>query len=422
MAREARPRFHKSKRQWYARTGEVGPDGRARQEYFPATIRTESEAWEYFRRVREARAAGSINLSDPTVRGLAAMYEVWLATEVREDRVSRETVRARISGLRLFAFFRPTPSREIGQLQARSLRIDDMEAFVRWMIREKYKGHYVKDVVRAVQAMLNWAARPIADREPRKLLESNPVAGLKLDVTAGGTVGYVDTREARAFLRWMWGRAREPRKDPKTEKWKAGAFPLHLRFNRLFVLMLHFVRLTGCRPKEAARALWSDVDWETGVVTLDSKRHKTGRKTGKERTIFFSGRAAKILRAIQALEGRHPEFIFTHRLGRGGSDRGAASIAGEPWSGGGPIAQKVRLLRTEAVRAGLASADGFTAYLMRHGWITDALLEGGSTTDVAKMAGNSAAVIERVYDHAVKDRLAERAKALAEARRRSGKR
>lgn len=420
MSRQSEPRYHKAVGRWYSRDGELNAKGESRQIYYPATVRTKAEAWAYQAKLREAKAARVINIGDPTFGGLSLLYHRWLENEVIEGRISPNTVKARKSCLRQFAFHR-SRGREVGQILARDLRVDDLEGFVQAMVRDGYKGHYVKDVVRGVQACLNWAARPIPGREPRQILASNPLAGYRLAVATGETVGYVDSHDARAFLRWMWGRAREPRLDPTSGRWRAGAFASHLRFNRLFVLMLQFIRLTGCRPKEAAAALWSDVDWETGVIVLDPARHKTGRKTGRDRTIFFSGRAARVLRTIHDLPGRHPERIFTHRLGPGARDRGADPLAGEPWIDGGPISQKLRLLRSEAVAQGVAAAEGFTAYSLRHGWITDALLEGGTLPDVAKMSGNSAAVIERVYDHAVKDRLAERAKALANARRRSAR-
>jgi integrase len=65
------------------------------------------------------------------------------------------------------------------------------------------------------------------------------------------------------------------------------------------------------------------------------------------------------------------------------------------------------LVRGAAARAGLPA--GVCLYTMRHSWITQSLMDGMSTLEVARISGTSLAMIERHYGHlvmkAARDRL-----------------
>ena len=48
---------------------------------------------------------------------------------------------------------------------------------------------------------------------------------------------------------------------------------------------IRVIALTGARRGEIANLLWSNVDLQKGILTLPPAQHKTGRKTGKPRSI-----------------------------------------------------------------------------------------------------------------------------------------
>ncbi len=72
--------------------------------------------------------------------------------------------------------------------------------------------------------------------------------------------------------------------------------------------------------------------------------------------------------------------------------------------GGGVFANRLR--DVEALRFGTVR-DHITIYDFRHLWISDALMMGVDVMTVARMAGTSVAMIEKVYGHFRNDHLQE---------------
>jgi integrase len=419
MPRQAKPRYRADRKQWFARVGEDGADG-AKAVYFPRAVRTEAEAWDYLRSFLEQRRARSIDANDPSFGDLCALFKRWMAGEVQAERMSRATTISRCSMLMLVAHFELGTGRELGDLPARKLEVDHLALVLDWMGRpsqerlEGYSAHYRKDVAAAVKAMTSWASRPIPGREPRILLRGgDPLAGYRPGISVPRPARYADQAELRRFLRWAWAHARRAR----TGKLSRAGKPIERseadrRYDRIFVLMLQTMRLTGARPKELRTAEWCDIDWSSSTITLGIDRHKTGKKTGRERTLYLTPTVARILRALERLPGPRLDFIFSHARG--------------PWAETSAIDRKVREYRELAAADGIevAKIQGpgrLVPYLSRHSFITDAILEGGAAEDVAKVVGNSAAVIQQTYDHPVKERLAERNREWAAARRKSAK-
>ena len=69
----------------------------------------------------------------------------------------------------------------------------------------------------------------------------------------------------------------------------------------------------GCRRGEAAGLKWSHVDLEHGRLVLPPTAHKTGRKTGKPRTIILPSTAQAII--ARQPEGQPQDFVFTPARG-----------------------------------------------------------------------------------------------------------
>ena len=76
---------------------------------------------------------------------------------------------------------------------------------------------------------------------------------------------------------------------------------------------IRLIALTGCRRGEAAGLRWSHVDLQHGRLVLPPTAHKTGRKTGKPRTIILPSTAQAII--AQQPEGQPQDFVFAPARG-----------------------------------------------------------------------------------------------------------
>ncbi len=124
--------------------------------------------------------------------------------------------------------------------------------------------------------------------------------------------------------------------------------------------IIRFILDTGCRPSEACKLRWEDVDLNVGLCVLD--RHKIVKRTGEPRTIALTPAARAILDGIPRREG----FVFLNRLK-------------QPYKPGG--------LRTTLRRC---TEDKYSSvYSLRHTRAQSILDNGGSLEDVAAILGNS---------------------------------
>lgn len=130
--------------------------------------------------------------------------------------------------------------------------------------------------------------------------------------------------------------------------------------------------LTGARPGELVSLRRHDFDARTGTITF----------TGKigSRTVPLSDAAAALFK--RKARGKHPgAFLLTN--------------AGRQWR---------RWDWDDEVRAAVKRAklpSGTVLYTLRHSFITEALMGGMSTLEVARLTGTSLAMIEKHYGHLV---------------------
>lgn len=95
--------------------------------------------------------------------------------------------------------------------------------------------------------------------------------------------------------------------DEETRKLLARASPE-------FRLIYAALRQCGARPGELCRASWADVQTENGERKIVLKRHKTAKKTGKDRVIPLGRKLAKLVE--EAGKGRTDGPIFRSPAGR----------------------------------------------------------------------------------------------------------
>lgn len=344
--------------------------------------------------------------TDPTVYWLALAYLKWAEGERDAGRLTPEQWKGQRSRLALLLAWP-----EVKETKARLLTVDTLAEFFA-AVRDgrltgkggrRYSTSYLAGVGRTVRTVFRWGARPVPGRVPTRYLPANPLDGMKFPRAPGAVRGYVEGATVRRFLRWAWARARKGKGNAR-------------RFDRVFLLMLWFQRLTGCRPGEACRLRWDHWDRAAGTITLTE--HKAKAKTGKDRTIYVTTPVLRLLAALDRLPGRHAEFVFTHRRGVGAIARGhLESLAGEPWPSGSAASGKVRRLRDAAIAAKVTGVEGvgpkrLVAYVNRHGYASEAVSKGLSIEHTAELLGNTAAVTASVYTHSIKVAAAARAEGL----------
>jgi integrase len=139
------------------------------------------------------------------------------------------------------------------------------------------------------------------------------------------------------------------------------------------------------------------------VVLGKHKRSETQREPTL-RHITLNVEAREIFRRrCQGREKTEPVFV--------NSD-------GRPWSAS-LLPKRFDRVKEVARRKKLGVVrDEITIYAFRHLWISEALMEGNDIATVAKMAGTSIAMIERVYGHFSNKHLRAAQDRLDRARRR----
>jgi integrase len=159
---------------------------------------------------------------------------------------------------------------------------------------------------------------------------------------------------------------------------------------------------TGARTGELAACEVGDVLFRTGQVVLGKHKWSMTQRTPTLRHITLNQEALAIFH-------RHCE---RKQL----TDKVFVNSDGRPWSGSllpkrfERIKEVTRVLGIGEVR------DHITIYDFRHLWISEMLMAGNDVVTVARMAGTSISMIERVYGHFRNEHLQEAQDRLDQAR------
>lgn len=138
--------------------------------------------------------------------------------------------------------------------------------------------------------------------------------------------------------------------------------------------------LTGARAGELVSARRSAFDSRTGTITLSGK-------TGT-RTVPLAPAAATLFTRLAKAK-----LPTAHLLTRDD---------GKPWG----HSDWDELVREAAGRAKLPK--GCCLYTLRHCWITEAISDGMSVLEVARLVGTSLTMVDRNYGHLVQSAARER--------------
>lgn len=160
---------------------------------------------------------------------------------------------------------------------------------------------------------------------------------------------------------------------------------------------------TGARTAELLLCCVSDFLPVTKQLVLG--RHK------REKTM-----TRKVVRQV-ALNEEALGIVTRHCEGKQPADHIFANGRGNPWTVR-KIAERFERTRDVAKAVGLGTVrDEITVYDFRHLWISEALMSENDVATVARMAGTSIAMIERVYGHFRTDHLQQAQERLDKARR-----
>ena len=440
MPRKADIYWHGKNKAWVSAIGEVGANGRRRPVYFRdipygpdggANHRKAKAALAAFLAARDARRKEA---EDLTFGELARLYLRWLGDRVERGKAKANTRRSHAQALTKFLATPGAGGVLLDRRPAHELTGTEVGTVLeRWATADDLGPNYLGRILSSVQAVLNWAADPLPGRQPEKLLAANPIAKLSHEATKApqSPDRYAAEAEVRAFLAWGYARAENYSRSQSYKKSgrtviKSG--PLERRFERLTIDLIRVAYLTGTRPGELRIAEWGDYKPQAvqvagawwGLIKLDPKRWKSGGKTGKARVVFLPPEAVEVIEAIQALEGRHPRFIWTHKRGPVPRTREASldspadapASHGVPWSESA-LPNKVCALRKEAIAAGVPlldeGPDRFVMYRLRHTRAAELLMAGVDVGTVAKLLGTSVEMIEKTYGSYTSSHLAEAA-------------
>ena len=147
---------------------------------------------------------------------------------------------------------------------------------------------------------------------------------------------------------------------------------------------IYFLWRTGARTCEMRSALWSELDWDAGVIVLTE--HKTAKATGADRVIGLDDRLLRVLRRLFDRHyvdpspcrcpkaASHPHAVEDHILLNGRDGVWTKGTFG-------------RLFREAADRAGVDRRK--SAYSLRHGFCVKSIHHGCSDREIADQMGHS---------------------------------
>jgi integrase len=170
-----------------------------------------------------------------------------------------------------------------------------------------------------------------------------------------------------------------------------------------FADMLRCYYHTGARTGELAACKVEDVLFRTQQVVLGKHKRMKTERNPTVRHITLNDEALSIFK--RHCEGKAlTDHVFLHSDNRSWARQTLPD----------------RFLRVKEIAEELKMGkvrDHITIYDFRHLWISEALMAGNDVATVAKMAGTSIAMIERVYGHFRNDHLKEAQARLDEARK-----
>lgn len=398
MPPRARPRWHTTNQEWVSDVGEayVDKSGRVRRR----TVAFPGIGKKDVRRAREALAEFLDLRDDPEVpRGQCVFSQVCQLYLIHSERTAAESTYKGHRQMLAYVCDTLHAGRKFGDRKAEEITATDLDRIVQAWAAKKRSPTYISRMIGSVQAAMNWAAAPVAGRDPERLIASNPLKGYTSPAAKipDAPDRFAERDEVEAFVKWL--------------RVRAARMETHLigKFEARLAGLIWTGYLSGARPGELCIAEWGDFDprveevngqwW--GRIVLDHTRWKAGRKTGRKRVIYLHPDSVAEIEAIRSDPDRHPRWIWTHKRGSRAEGRGDQKPEwGSPWSSN-YLSRKVRNLRREAIEEKVplldSGDDRFTFYRLRHSRAAELLAAGVDLYTVGKLLGTSATMVQKRY-------------------------
>jgi integrase len=235
----------------------------------------------------------------------------------------------------------------------------------RGVIRVRGGATAARDCIIVLRTALNWAVT-------EGLIQDHPASSFKLP---GGNTRQAFLEDHEQYAR-LFAALDQLEEEHAIRSSVADAFRL--------------MALTGARPTEITRCQWQHVNLKTGVISLPPSRHKTGKATGRNRTITLPPVALEII----ARQPPGPPEAFVFPASRGD----------------GPITYRKDWVQKIRPAAGLP--EDLVPYSLRHSVASHLALGGAQAAQLMAAMGHSQLSTTQRYIHVaetVRTELAERA-------------
>jgi integrase len=346
-------------------------DAGGKTTYFGRTTEVPyGDAVKLFRRFLAERSVSepqtSILTKRKTVRGLFGDFSKWMQSQ-RSDRTLQE--RQRHLGRWCDRF---------GDLPCNTIAASHLETFI-IDLRRRYPAEYVAKHVTSVKAMFNTAVKkgwlppgfaPFSSVEPVKLPPTTLTEAEPL--TDAEVKALFDCADADLS---PYGIGRGARRRDPHEYRQAHANPW-LGFGEL----IRCYHATGARTSELLAASVADFQPRSKQIVLGSHKRAGTLKVPIPRAIALNDEAFAIIQRRCDSRGGGEPILTQPRNGRQWDRHRVAE-------------------RFCAIRERASVRGSITIYSFRHLWISEMLMAGVDVLLVARMAGTSVAMIERVYGH-----------------------
>jgi len=321
---------------------------------------------------------------------VAEWCEMWISTTLAASSLKPTTKQTKRNVLRLYV----EPTR-LGRMQLARLKASHVEA---WLVEMRALTKSTRVVVQGVERV---EQRPkLAEATIRKafhalsgvldgavrdrMLAKSPMGVLSAPVAEEHEARFLSPEETTAIL----AAAREMDEDRD----RVGGIQSHN------YPMLAFIAATGVRKGEALALKWSDIDFDTGLVTIRSTLSRVdGHLVVTSPKTVRSRRALKLSSGVVRLLRDHRTEQLEQRLAAGGLwvDTGHVftTVTGRPVD----PSTALRVLKSAAKRAGVTGAGVHT---LRHSAATAMLDAGVPLSTVSRLLGHArTGITGDVYAH-----------------------
>ncbi len=382
-----RPRLTKKNGYWYTRAG--NPNGVYFGRVGDVDYRTAQRLFGDY--------LGSLSAARPAPQAAVTAVEIcdeFLAW-VQQNRGAR-TFDERKRHLDRFCSFERGSGR-MADLAARDVRGEHLERFLAHVREDHGTGDFTTDKhATSVKAAFNWASKQgrllPADFRPFSGIEKykRPVEALAEHDLLRAEEMEALLSSADADLAAVTENGRRRRRAP--EECRVGPENPYVGFRDLLLCYWH----TGARTSELVACRVRDFHAPTRQLVLGKHKRVRTMRDPRPRQMTLNDEALSVVR--RQVVGKEPDgYVFD-------------DPRGNPWT---RFSLAQRFARVRA-RAGVR--DDVTIYSFRHLWISEALMAGNDVATIARMAGTSIAMIEKVYGHFTTDHLRE-AQARLDGRR-----